>query len=299
MSTLPRCSACGRTENIRKYGFRKTSERGKVQRFQCTACRKTFCADKGFRWKHKPPSVIIDTVSLYANGLTLRETARFMQLCKGTVLRWIQEYSILLQKFLANKVPAMSMKLHLDELYLKMRNTFYYLWDSICAETKFAMWFLSQTRRIEDATLLLNISPNPVKLVTDGAFTYQDPIEKKFGVRWTYDAYHRCANFEDKKNNNMVERLQNTLRRWLHPKRGFRSLRTGNIMLNFAWVFYNFVRNHSAICCTPAEKAGVISYFSWIKTEKQRWLFLIERASYFLLFFVFEMYQPYFEPEPF
>jgi transposase-like protein len=78
------------------------------------------------------------------------------------------------------------MKLHLDELFLHMKGTFYYLWDSICAETKFACWFLSQTRRLEDADLLLKISPSPVKLVTDGAFAYLTPIRQSKQLLLSY-----------------------------------------------------------------------------------------------------------------
>lgn len=31
---------------------------------------------------------------------------------------------------------------------------------------------------------------------------------------------------------------------------------------------------------TPAEKAGVVNYPNWIKTEKKRWEYLIEKASF-------------------
>jgi len=285
MSPLSICPYC-RTKNIRKYGFRKTLERGKVHKFQCLSCKRIFSENKGYKHKHKSEQTIVDAISLYATGLTLREEAEFLHLSRNTILRWVHEYSILLQKFLMKKIPTFSSKLHLDELFLHMKGTFYYVWDAICAETKFACGFLSQTRRLEDADMLLGISPSPIKLVSDGAFAYITPILRRFGRQWANENYHRCADFEDKKNNNMVERLQNTLRRWLHPKRGFYSLRTGNIMLNFELVFYNFVRVHTTIKCTPAEKAGVFVYPTWIKDQKQRWRYLIERASFLLdLFF--------------
>ncbi len=53
---------------------------------------------------------------------------------------------------------------------------------------------------------------------------------------------------------------------------------TGRMQLQALFTYYNFVRVHSAIKMTPAEKAGVIEY--WGKdTEKKKWLYLIEQTS--------------------
>lgn len=82
----------------------------------------------------------------------------------------------------------------------------------------------------------------------------------------------------------MAERLQNFVRSKTHQRRGFKTLRTARLQLQLLFVYYNFVRVHSAIKTTPAEKAGVIEYFGR-NTEKERWLFLIERSAkvYFYL----------------
>lgn len=276
------CPYC-RAKNIRKYGFRKTLLRSKVQRYKCKFCLRTFTEDNGFKWKHKSEDTILSCIDLYSKGLTIRETADFLEISKNTVLVWISGYAMKLSKYLL-KLPKLSPRLHLDELFLKMKNTFFYVWDSICSESRFIVMFLSGTRKKLDAKLLLDLSPATLNITTDGAFAYLRPIQSKYWRDWTKDHYQRCKDFEDKKNNNLIERFQNTLRRWLHPKRGFKSLRTGNLMLNFFSIFYNFVRIHTALKCSPAEKAGLISFPASAKRNKQRWKLIIESIFVVLIF---------------
>jgi len=173
----------------------------------------------------------------------------------------------------------------MDELFLKMNSTFRYIWVSIDSETRFAFWFLSETRSMNDALKLMKMSPFPEKIVTDGSFSYMTPIKKYYGYRFFYNKYHQCSSFEEKKNNNIVERLNNTLRRYLHPRRGFHSVKTGNIVLLFYWIYYNFIRIHTSIGITPAEKAGVICYDYDVKTELDKLRNLIER-SFFVFFYL-------------
>ena len=282
MSLPQSCPYC-RTKDIRKYGFRKTLLRSKIQRYKCCYCLRTFCEDKGFRWKNKSEDTVILCIDLYSKGLTIREVADTLELSKNTVLAWLSYYSVKLSRYLLKK-PKLSLRIHLDELFLKMKDTFFYVWDSICSESRFIVMFLSCTRKKLDANLLLDLSPATLNITTDGAFAYLRPIEGKYGRDWTKDHYQRCKDFEDKKNNNLIERFQNTLRRWLHPKRGFKSLKTGNIMLNFFAVFYNFVRIHTALKCSPAEKAGLISFPGSLKRNKQRWRHLIDSIFVILLF---------------
>ncbi|MBU4452194.1 MAG: DDE-type integrase/transposase/recombinase [Nanoarchaeota archaeon] len=199
-----------------------------------------------------------------------------MQISKNTVMDWINYYTNLLYKFLQNRVPMSCNVLHMDELFLRMENKFCYLRDSICKDTKFSFWFLSKRRTKDNAKRLMRISAKPKKLVTDGSFSYIQPVKDVFGIPWFYKNYHRCETFEDKKHNNLVKRLQNTLRRYLHLRRGFYNTDTGNLFLQFLWIYYNFIRKHMTIRSTPAEKAGVICFANGIR-EYDRMLELIER----------------------
>lgn len=262
------CIFCGSLSLI-KHGFRFTKERGKIQRFLCKECKRTFAANDGFRNRHKSKETIIKSV-LLATKLSFVEIADFMGVSKNSVLAWLRQYSGLLYGFLKGTVPSMCDVLHMDELFLKMKGTFFYIWDSICKDTRFVSWFLSEKRDSASASALMNISPVPKEaLITDGSFSYMRPVNLVYGQRFFHEKYRRCESFEDKKNNNLVERVQNTLRRYLHFKRGFNGEETGNIFMQFLWVYYNFVRKHTAIGMAPAEKAGLITWFGF-RRESER-----------------------------
>lgn len=175
-------------------------------------------------------------------------------------------------------VQTIIQKINLDELFLKMCNQFFYLWDAICSKSKFAYLFFSPTRKNKDAEELIKQFRNAMLMVFGSAFQYPSVLKRMFGIWWYYHHTHRCKDFRDKKNNNIVERLQNFVRSKTHQRRGFKSLEAGRMQLQVLFIYYNFVRVHSAIKMTPAEKAGVIEYLGQ-NTEKKRWLFLIEQGS--------------------
>lgn len=277
MNVCIHCS-CSR---VIKFGFRKTKERGSIQRYQCKACGRYFVPDIGFKHRHKPEKEIVETLRLVLTQ-SLREVAEFKRLSKNTPLAWLRYYAKKIKRYLERRVPIRCDHLHMDELFLKMQDTFCYLWDSISKDTRFAFLFLAPSRTNKHALKLMQISPKPDDVTTDGAFAYGVAIRKWYGVPFFYKHYRRCASFEDKKNNNLVERLQNTLRRYLHFRRGFYNCETGNIVLDFIWIYYNYIRKHTTIGCTPAEKAGVI-YYRDQKFEYDRLLYLIE-SSFFVFF---------------
>ncbi|MDE1864761.1 MAG: IS1/IS6 family transposase, partial [Candidatus Micrarchaeota archaeon] len=162
MKTL--CRYC-KSEDIIRNGRRLTTERGRVQVYRCKSCSRQFCEDDGYRWKHKSKETITNTIELYIGGLSSRFVAHFERLSKNTVIRWIYEYSQRISRFTNRIKPKLASKLHLDELFLKMCNTFFYIWDSICADTRFATIVFSPTRGKKSAEKLILESPNTNDMV--------------------------------------------------------------------------------------------------------------------------------------
>ncbi|MFH1306972.1 MAG: DDE-type integrase/transposase/recombinase [Candidatus Micrarchaeota archaeon] len=279
-----RCIYCKFDKTIR-CGYRRTKERGKIQRYKCKRCNKKFIPDDGFKHRKKSPDFILENISLWLAGLTFRQLAQHFQISKNSCLDWVLSYADKVVRHWRKIKPGLSVKLHLDELFLHMKNTFYYIWDSISAENRFCTLHLEKRRGSREATSLIRDSPRALKIVTDGSFSYQTPVRGCFGTAWYHENFHQCVSFEDKKNNNLVERLQNTLRRFLHPRRGFHRVDTGRKLLALYEIYLNFVRKHMALGCSPAEKAGLIKYPGWIKTEKQRLDYLLKKAVFLLLRF--------------
>ena len=65
----------------------------------------------------------------------------------------------------------------------------------------------------------------------------------------------RLAGFRDKINNNIVERLQGTIREWDKVMRGYQRDETAQILIDGLKAYYNFIRSHMSLNGkTPAEK---------------------------------------------
>ncbi|MDI6904516.1 MAG: integrase core domain-containing protein [Candidatus Bathyarchaeia archaeon] len=80
--------------------------------------------------------------------------------------------------------------------------------------------------------------------------------------------------FTDPVNNNIVERLQGTIRERDKVMRGMDGEITGQDLINGLRIYYNFIRPHMSLNGkTPAEEAGIN-----LKLEGNKWLALIEKA---------------------
>ncbi len=208
----------------------------------------------------------------------MRETVELLGCVASTVWSWIVRFGRILCRYVHRKQPRQAFQLHLDELFLCMKKRFYYLFDSIDAGTRFAVFTLEKLREQMQAKHLLEQSPRAECIVSDGLHFYRQALKKMYHYKWLRSHYYRWHKFTGKHDNNLVGRLQGTLGRWLHPKRGFHSQKTGQAMLDFYYVYCNYVRKHSIIGMTPAEKAGVIEY----KTSN-KWKELITKAILLLL----------------
>lgn len=176
------CRYCG-SKNIVNNGFRKTKQRGNVKIYKCKDCGRTFCEDDGFKWKHHSKDMILNAIELYVGGgVSLRFLAQLIRVSKNTILRWVLEYAGKIARFTNRLVPRIIQQVNIDELFLKMLGTFFYLWDSVCADTRFAFHFFSPTRKNKDAETLINQFKNALFMVFDGAFQYPSVLKKMFRV---------------------------------------------------------------------------------------------------------------------
>ncbi len=174
--------------------------------------------------------------------------------------------------------PFRTERLHMDEMSVKMRGKSFYVWASICRESRFATAFLASDRTKKNARLLMKESPPAINITTDGAFGYGSVIREAKGSWYYHNRYHRCASFEDKKDNDPMERRDDPYRANTHELRGFKKLATGDLFVRLWTFYYDFIRPHSSLGRTPAEEAGLVRYYKgddWFG----RWERWVERAS--------------------
>jgi len=114
-------------------------------------------------------------------GSTLRELSDMYNISERTILRWQSDYSYLLINKITQK-PMSVYIVHLDEIFVRMRGTFYYLWDGIDSVSKWLFTEFTDNRTKQSARKLLRHIPPPHKIYTDDCFSYREPIRERYGV---------------------------------------------------------------------------------------------------------------------
>jgi len=85
----------------------------------------------------------------------------------------------------------------------------------------------------------------------------------------------RVPNIRNRSNNNMVERLNGTVRERNKVMRGLDDEPTAQTVIDGFRIYYNFIRPHMSLNGkTPAEQAKVSP-----KLERNKWKSLIEKAT--------------------
>lgn len=272
-------NSCCVIQNLIKYGFRKTKCRGKIQRYKCLKCKTVFVFKSIVRGMRYDENTVVSAVLLHLEGLTESDISDFLGISWRTVERWLEKFGKLLDQFCSKFKPQICRTLHCDEMFLKMLGFFLYVWDSITRESKWLTIKPSLRRDKAACKKLLQRSPRPTKqTITDGAFSYLEPIRSIFGRQ----IEHIIACGEKKSLNNFIEGLQSVIRRFTRPRRGFKKIIKAIKHLTRYQHYYNFVKNNLALGMPPAQKLRFIDYPSdWNK--KQRLQFLLEKAIIFWL----------------
>lgn len=277
------CLFC-KSELIIKKGLRH-NKYGDIQKFACKSCGKFFTVNFGFeRMKHNPQGITA-AMQLYFSGESLRNTARSLRMIgvevtPRTILRWIDKYTGLMERYLATIQPQLSDTWRADEIFLKMKGNLKYLYALMDDQTRF--WIaqeVANTKYTADVRPLLELGKavagkKPKSFITDGAANFHEAYLKEFHTmsKATDTEHIRHIRLAGDHNNNRMERFNGELRQ---REKVMRTLKTTNSpILSGMQIYHNYIRPHEALDGrTPAEKAGI-----QVK-GKDKWLTLIQNAS--------------------
>lgn len=281
-----KCRFCD-SKDYRKNGHRY-NKKGKYQRYVCNECKRSFVVDNGFLYKEFKDKVITSCLDLYFNGLSLRKISNHLYSCYNvkvsyvTIYNWIIEYSKRISVSVSNYILNSSDKIHADEMMIGIGGEWYWLWSVMCQDNRMVISSLiTKTRKVQHARKLFedakkHMPYRPWYIVTDGLQAYRKGISKAF---WRNKSYYRktkhvrLVRFFDKVNNNIMERVNGTMKDKIKVMRGFKSLEGANTLMNGFIIHYNFVRNHMTYNKTPAEVAGID-----LKLGRNRWEGLIQKS---------------------
>ena len=283
------CPNC-KSNLVKKNGSRQTQNRGKIQRYQCKECNKRFTLDDGFFRMRNHPKKITASIDLFFGGLSTRKVqahlkAFFPHNCTNmTVYNWVIKYSEKISKFTDKLKLNVGNELQVDEQAHFRLGEQNWLIDSIDTKTRFvvASSFREARGQIEIKEVLesakYKTKGNITTITTDGWKVYTKLVKHTFG----YYNFQRGEMFHNVKkgcdNNGFnvpIERFHNNVRDRTKIMRGFHgSVESAETILKGFVVYYNFIRKHQGINCSPFELATDIKL-----KNPNRWIELINLSS--------------------
>lgn len=276
------CKHCG-GENVTRYGTC-----GRKPAYWCKPCARKFVVDDGFKRLKADAKAVTLALDLYFKGVSLRQITDTLEqffdveVSHVTVYNWLRRYVDMLNQYAATLTPQVGeAKWHADEMKVKYGQDWRWLWHVMDRKTRYLLVSrVTTSRDLADARGVFQAAQDaadgasPSVIVTDGLPAYVDASKKVFQAGAKKDRRHeREIHLTNHAiNNNMVERLNGTIRGRHKNTRGLKSpkgpLTTGQ------QAYYNLVRPHSALRGkTPAEAAGIP-----VPTKGNRWKAIIEDA---------------------
>ena len=97
-----------------KEGYRKTQNRGKIQKYFCEDCKRYFTADLGFYRMRNSEDKITEAIDLYFSNLSSRKVRNHFRRHRPqnsshvSILDWCRRYTLKVSKFVDTLQPQLS-----------------------------------------------------------------------------------------------------------------------------------------------------------------------------------------------
>lgn len=180
-----------------------------------------------------------------------------------TIWNWIDDFTRLLSAFLLNYKPDVGDHWRSDEMFTHVKGEIKYVFAMMDDKTRFMLaQQLADSKYLHDATYLFRMGKvmggkNPKVIVTDGLPAYHKAFNRVFYTNELPRAKHIAAiKIRGDMNNNLMERLNNTMRDREKTFRGLETIKSP--LFDGFQIFYNYIRTHESLGgITPAQAAGI------------------------------------------
>jgi transposase-like protein len=241
----------------------------------CKECGRKFVDNLYFERLKGDPKIICLTLDLYFKGVSLRKISDHLKqfynldITYVTVFRWIDRYIRIMDEYVRQFKPQLSEIWNVDEMMINIKGEWYYLWNVIDDETRFHLAsVVSKERKIADASKALRTAKKrshnkrPMFVITDGLKSYNKAVKDEFFSYRNKTTHIGNAGIRGKKNgeeyfdNNLVERLQGTIRDRNKTQRGLKDQYSPFVQGHK--LYYNYIKPHESLYGeTPAKCAGI------------------------------------------
>jgi transposase-like protein len=210
-------------------------------------------------------------LSCYFGGMPLDAVQRHLQqqykvyYSEMGIYNWIKRFAKKAVDKIKDFKPIVGDTWIADETVLKVGGRKVWFFDVIDEKTRYLLASrLATSRTIKEAALVMHeakkrAGKSPKRIITDKLAAYIDGIEYVFGG----DTKHiQSKPFTDLNSTNVIERFQGTLKDRTKIIRGFKNLKTAELLTDAWLVHYNFFKEHESLGnIPPAQRMGLITPF--------------------------------------
>ena len=276
LKTKMNCKYCN-SPNVVKFGTFQG-----IQRYWCKDCKRKFADNKALPTMKTPIEHISSALSCYFGGMPLDAIQRHLQqqfnvyYSEMGIYNWVKRFSKEAVERTKDFQPIIGDTWIADETVLRVGGKKVWFFDVIDEKTRYLLASrLTESRATKEAALVMNeakrrAGKSPKRILTDKMGAYIDGIELVFGA----DTKHiQSTPFTDVNSTNIIERFQGTLKDRTKIVRGFKSMKTGELLTDAWLVHYNFFKEHETLGnIPPAQKMG-------IPTPFKNWAEVVSRAK--------------------
>ena len=264
------CIFC-KSQNVVKKGFRQTENRGKIQRYLCRDCKRSFCIDDGFYRMRNHEDKITQAIDLYFSNLSSRKVRNHFKrhLPKNashvTILDWCRRYVLKVTKYVDTLQPQLSGQIYLDETEIDCEKRNDYFWASVDWGTRYIpVTSYTLTRGYDEAKKVLESIKRkkvPKYIQTDSAMFYPKAFNNVFGQgkrKYNLTTEHKIINTSKTGRYNVrIESVFMKIKDRVDDFRGLKALWSAPILLQGIILQHNYIKAHTTTNHVPSELAGL------------------------------------------
>lgn len=288
-----KCLHCGKS-NFKKKGFRKTQNRGKIQKYFCFECKRYFTRDDGFYRMRNSESKITSAIDLYFSNLSSRKVRNYFRrhiehnVSHITVLDWCRKYVLKVQKYVDTLKPQLSGRIYADETEIPRgcntkRKGGDKFWCAVDWDTRYinATLYSPNPQNLTDAKeFMKRIRESkyvPKYIQTDALGLYPKAFRSAFGSSKLqfFKVEHRINNYNKTgKHNVRIETVFSKIKDRVDDFRGIKALWSAPILMQGIILQHNFIESHTTTGQVPSELANLK-----MDLGQNRWLGLIKLST--------------------
>lgn len=285
METEIKCKFCG-SKDYSKEGYRKTQQRGKVQKFKCKDCGKFFTNDDGFYRMRYESKIITMSIDIYLSNLSSRKMRNQLKRHMGikvshvTILDWVRKYALKVHNFVDKLKYKLGKEYFADETMIFRNGHKDRFWACVDWDTRFITGIhYSVDGNIKEAKEFIAKSVQkgkPKFIQTDSAKFYPKAFKKLFYKNKLkgLEVEHIQNNVQrTRKHNYKIETVFMKIKDRVDDFRGLKALWSAPILMAGLTIQHNFIEEHTTTKNQPCSLAG-----QDLNLGDNRWLGLIRMS---------------------